>query len=249
MVVGFVEGISVGVFHRLGDRGEKISVGLPNEYSPNTVKRFSFFVLSFLRSFPFLFTIFSRIFEYLSHSAFAPLFSFIFVLYPGQQQRAGRSLFQQNYTIKRQTFVPRIINGSKQRGESLLLGTRQRQSFIIAKITREEDQEKGFFFRNIHLRLILPKQRGNRRARMRAAPFSGFIVDRRSVTQTMLPIQQYYISTVYGETGRVQARARTRLFGTWMCYILQPRRVNGFQSIFFYMLFHLFFVFFLYSCI
>lgn len=61
--MGFVEGISVGIFHRLGDRGEKISVGLPNEYSPNTVKRFSFFVLSFPRSFPFLFTIFSRKFR------------------------------------------------------------------------------------------------------------------------------------------------------------------------------------------
>lgn len=40
----------------------------------------------------------------------------------------------------------RITNGSKQRGESLLPGTRQRQSFIIARITSEEDQEKGFFF-------------------------------------------------------------------------------------------------------
>lgn len=44
-MVGFVEGvISVGVlFYRLGDRGEKISVGLPNEYSPNMVKTILFF--------------------------------------------------------------------------------------------------------------------------------------------------------------------------------------------------------------
>lgn len=46
--MGFIEGISVGVFHRLGDRGEKISVGLPNEYSPNTILFFRPFLSAFL---------------------------------------------------------------------------------------------------------------------------------------------------------------------------------------------------------
>lgn len=36
IVVDFVEGISVGVFYRLGDRGEKISVGLSNVYIHQT---------------------------------------------------------------------------------------------------------------------------------------------------------------------------------------------------------------------
>lgn len=47
-------------------------------------------------------------------------------------------------------------------------------------------------------------------------------------------------------TPLVQARARARLVGTWMCYVLQPRRANGFQGIFFirYSILSLFFFYF-----
>lgn len=144
----------------------------------------SAFLFNFLPNFYMLLTTLSRLCSLLSSFSIQ-----------GQQQRARRSLFQQNYTTKkRQTFVPWITNGSKQRGESLLPGTRQRQSFIIARITRNREKKirKKVSFRNIHLRLILPKQRGNRRARMRAALFSGLIVDRRSVTQTMFAVQRSF---------------------------------------------------------
>lgn len=164
----------------------------------------------------------------------------------------GRSLFQQNYTTKRRTFVPWIYKQFQQREERSLFEDETAIVVIVrycqGNEKSREDQEKGLV---IHLRLILPKQRGNRGVHARrtaSASASASVVVRRSASSLHLyiyisiyeafprPRQILYI--FLAEQSRiiaplVQTRARARLVGTWTCYVLQPRRANGFQGIFF----------------